>query len=146
MTTHCNCDCDCNQNFTMVPVRGINLAIDNSVLGGEGIDYSFDEQWTGRLWVDGKKIYQKTINTGVLPNATVKKTPHGVFNIDNVVFMGGFATSSGFRISLPHPYPDTNCVALFIDNATTSFVVTTYHDCRHYTTSYVTIQYTCTDR
>lgn len=25
------------------------------------IDYSTDEQWTGRRWIDGKKIFQKTI-------------------------------------------------------------------------------------
>lgn len=46
-------------------LKGINTIVDAiPVPGGGGtgvLDYSFDEQDTGRKWVDGKTIYSKTI-------------------------------------------------------------------------------------
>ena len=53
------------------------------------MDYSTSEQDTGCKWIDGKKIYKKTIDFGALPNASVKNVDHGVANIARVVKIDG---------------------------------------------------------
>lgn len=56
---------------------------DSSSGGGGGVNYSYTEQDTGLTWVDGKHIYQKTIE---YTNSSVDLTS---LNIDNVVDIGG---------------------------------------------------------
>ena len=53
------------------------------------MDYSTSEQDTGCKWIDGKKIYKKTIDFGALPNASIKNIDHGVANIARVVKIDG---------------------------------------------------------
>lgn len=50
-----------------------------------GIDYSLEEQWTGKHWIDGRKIYQKTINLGSLPGNTSKTVPHNITNYSRLI-------------------------------------------------------------
>ena len=151
MTTQC--DCNCKPAFTMLPIQGFGIAVDSSALPtcqcdgtSGGISYSLEEQWTGKYWIDGKKIYQKTVDTGVLPNATAKYIPHGVLSLDKVLSINGFAIRSENMIGLPYASPTGNNVAVNIDRASQSIAVQPINDGRPYTTSYVTIQYTCTDR
>ena len=47
--------------------------------------YSNAEQFTGSYWIDGKKIYEKTINIGALPNNNVKTVSHGINQIDRLL-------------------------------------------------------------
>lgn len=49
------------------------------------MDYSTSEQDTGCKWIDGKKIYKKTIDFGALPNATNKAVAHGISNLDRII-------------------------------------------------------------
>mgnify|MGYP006875711587 CR=1 FL=1 len=45
------------------------------------LNFSLSETYTGKLWIDGKKIYEKTINIGTLPNngnSGVKNVAHGI--------------------------------------------------------------------
>ena len=53
------------------------------------MDYSTSEQDTGCKWIDGKKIYKKTIDFGALPNNAIKNVDHGVANIAQVVKIEG---------------------------------------------------------
>ena len=53
------------------------------------MDYSTSEQDTGCKWIDGKKIYRKTIDFGAFPNASSKNVNHGVANIARVVKIDG---------------------------------------------------------
>ena len=53
------------------------------------MDYSTSEQDTGCKWIDGKKIYKKTIDFGALPNNAIKNIDHGVANIAQVVKIDG---------------------------------------------------------
>lgn len=48
-----------------------------------GVNYSLEERKTG-TWIDGKPLYEKTINFGNLPNATTKEVPHGIENVDEI--------------------------------------------------------------
>jgi hypothetical protein len=58
-------------------------------VSGGGVDYSTTEQDTGLKWIDGKTIYQKTINFGTLPNNNSKAVAHGISNLDYVVDYNG---------------------------------------------------------
>lgn len=75
--------------------------IDTMPKGG-GIDYSLEEQDTGLKWIDGKKIYQKTVDCGTGPSAkSIKSVPHNISGISTIVSMDGF----GFNGSIYWPLP-----------------------------------------
>ena len=67
-----NCDC------SFIPIGVMNCNSPNS-----GIDYSYEEQDTGLKWVDGRKIYQKTIplNNPIAVD-TYEETPHEIEHAD----------------------------------------------------------------
>ncbi|MDR1370830.1 MAG: hypothetical protein LBJ72_12010, partial [Dysgonamonadaceae bacterium] len=47
------------------------------------IDYSTEEQWTGKKWIDGKKIYQKTIT--YYSSGYSESFPHGISNFNRLI-------------------------------------------------------------
>lgn len=105
-------------------------------------DYSTDEVDTGKKWINGKTIYQKTFIMGGLGAATTIKKPHNISNLDLVIRIQGIAkeNSIGATINLPHaadqqPYT----VTVYADN--TNVNIQTYADQRGYTQSYVTLWY-----
>ena len=64
--------------------------------------YSTTEKRIG-TWIDGKALYQKTYDVGLLPNNTSKLVPLGV-SIDKMIAMDGFAVAtdnSGYTTGLP---------------------------------------------
>ena len=68
--------------------------------------YSTEEHFTGRYWIDGKKIYGKTVFS-TLP--TVSEFKKDIFlNNENVALMlpitGGVPRSTGLNIDLTIPY------------------------------------------
>lgn len=106
-------------------------------------DYSTDEVDTGKKWIDGKTIYQKTFVMGGLGVATTIKKPHNISNLDIVIRIQGIAkeNSIGATINLPHaadrqPYT----VTVYADN--TNVNIQTYADQSGYVQSYVTLWYT----
>lgn len=52
--------------------------------------YSTSEQRIG-TWIDGKPLYEKTVNFGALPNATVKQVAHNIADVDRIWIAGGYA-------------------------------------------------------
>jgi len=105
------------------------------------MSYSLSEQWTGGYWIDGKKIYRKTINLGTLPNNTSKTVPHNILNISTKIMLSGM-TNTG------HCLP---AVAMILANAITCdfqdemVLIITGID-RTAETGFVNLLYTCTDR
>lgn len=55
----------------------------------DGHTYSYEERRVG-TWVDGKPLYEKTVDFGSLPNATVKEVPHGIENVDVIWVHDGY--------------------------------------------------------
>lgn len=53
--------------------------------GGGGVDYSLSEQDTGLKWIDGKTIYQKTIDFGSMPVGQEKDVAHDINDLDFVL-------------------------------------------------------------
>ena len=55
-----------------------------------GVIYSTTEQIIGQ-WIDGKPLYQKTIDYGTLPNNATKYVAHNIANVDVIWVYDGLA-------------------------------------------------------
>jgi len=121
---------------------------DTAIKVGTGNDYSTDEQIVG-TWIDGKPIYQKTIDCGSFPNNSVKNVAHGISNIKNVISISGYAKNtnnsywSDIRL-LNDLYPDVNTQVLV--DATNIMISCRKNDNGNsgWLQSYCTLQYTKT--
>lgn len=67
--------------------------------------YSTSEQDTGITWIDGKKIYKKTINFGSLPNNASKSVNTGISNMDTFITYEGVSTNGTTVFVLPSLRP-----------------------------------------
>ena len=106
------------------------------------MDYSTSEQDTGCKWIDGKKIYKKTIDFGALPNATSKNVAHGISSLGIMVDMRGVAFYTN-GISLPLPFVAISQASISLNTTSTDVVITTAND-RSTSSGYVTLWYTKT--
>lgn len=52
--------------------------------------YSTSEHKVG-TWIDGKPLYEKTVNFGTLPDRTGKAVDHNIANLDKIVDMQAIA-------------------------------------------------------
>lgn len=110
--------------------------------GGSNINYSTEEQDTGLKWIDGKKIYQKTVSCGELPNKTNKSIAHGIINMDVVVDLKGMAKNgSGLYVTVPLVNKDPG---VRLDADATNIYLQSSDDWSNYSNAYITIQYTKT--
>ncbi|MCL1940027.1 MAG: hypothetical protein FWG04_05140 [Desulfovibrionaceae bacterium] len=146
-------ECECGKSLVKVPVRGMRIAVDQEALSdicgsaGEGIDFSPEEQWTGKLWLDGKKIYQKTIDCGALPNNDTKTVPLNIPGLDKILDYRGIAISPAMAIILPYPQQPPNAIDCFINTQNMLVNIVTHSNASAvFTVSYLTILYTCIDR
>lgn len=91
--------------------------------GGASINYSTSEQDTGRKWINGGTVYQKTIAFGALPNTTTKTVAHGITGTDAAGFKVlaiecvGHVTSSGLNLPVPfaHQTDASSMIELRVD-------------------------------
>ena len=74
--------------------------IDFSTLSG---NYSTTEVDTGYTWIDGSKIYKKTVDLGYLPNNGTKTVLHNISNLKLLIEMRGAANFAGPGYQLPLP-------------------------------------------
>lgn len=104
--------------------------------------YSLQEQVVGE-WIDGKPIYQKTIDFGALPNNTVKTIAHGISNLKRVIHTSTTWTQQGtYSGSLEVMGGDSTAgVDLYVD--ATNISITTSTDSSNRSV-YITLQYTKT--
>lgn len=118
------------------------------------INYSTSEQNTGQKWIDGKDIYQITVDFGALPNNTTKDvtcTGMGT-NVSEVIEITGLAKTGNTGTFIPLCYTsggnDANWykwpILYFMrknDSHYETIRLTTYTD-RSSSTAYFTIKYT----
>lgn len=104
------------------------------------MDYSTSEQDTGCKWIDGKKIYRKTINIGALPNTTSKNVAHGISSLGIMVDMRGVAFYTN-GISLPLPFVAISQASISLNATSTDVVITTANDMST-SSGYITLWYT----
>lgn len=115
--------------------------------------YSTEETFTGKYWIDGKKIYRKVINFGALPNATVKNVLTGL-QIESINIVNYYGIANGidvsgnrFSLTLPdtHPNNPEQATRLSINTKENEYnlVIITGTDRSNYT-AYIIIEYTKT--
>ena len=119
---------------------------------GPFASYSAEEKFTGQYWLDGKKIYAKTIECGALPNNAQKLVPFSIPNIYRIISVNGYCFSPN------HPGGYTSMASLPLVNGVTGtniglgieanqrLSLTTNSDRTYFTEVFVTLNYTCTDR
>jgi hypothetical protein len=124
---------------------GIMTAADKKKLDGLAPDnWAYNEVDTGATFVDGKKIYSKTIDCGALPNNTTNVIAHGIANIDNIIEMTAFATDGTYFFPLNYCSPNaTSNTGVYIDKS--NIYPVTGKDMRAFNAT-VRLKYTCTDR
>ena len=108
--------------------------------------YSTDEKLIGR-WIDGKPLYQRTINFGALPNAAIKDVAHGISEIDNIIaYYAISSNASGTASNLPCATgggtATVNPIGCTVDK--TVIHVWCFDNRTAYINTYITIQYTKT--
>ena len=107
-------------------------------------DYSTTEKIVG-TWIDGKPLYQKTINFGQLPNNNKKTVAHSISNLKRVISFDAYiAHSSGANYIMPLPYNDKFGNIVYLYREGTTIAIETSSDMTAYTECYITIKYTKT--
>ncbi len=102
------------------------------------VNYSTDEQVIGK-WIDGKPLYEKTIDFGGMPNNTTKTVAHNISNVSRFVDVRGCYKSVG-GVAYPLPqYVGTYYYALYADS--TNVTIVDNISLGTGTTTYVTLRY-----
>ena len=115
-------------------------------------DYSTEEKVVG-TWVNGKTLYQRTIDCGALPNNAVKNVDVEMSGITVVKLWGIAIYPNNYDLPLPYTGVDASEsptdtsvrqreIALHYSEIVHSIVIRTYTDRSSWTNTYVTIQYT----
>ena len=107
--------------------------------------YSTEEQVIG-TWVDGKPLYEKTIDCGALPDSTSKLVEHNISNIDCIANVFGTSQNTTTKDTLPLSYAHRSQISsqVQMDVTSTYVVIYTAKDNTSYNKTYITIQYTKT--
>lgn len=107
------------------------------------IDYSTTEQITGKKWIDGKDIYQKTIDCGVISGTSDIQIDHNITGIENVISLGGILKElSGSFIPLPYASPAGIDVMFRVSINATKIILTKGSTIPDGGSAYITAQYT----
>ena len=112
--------------------------------GIPNVHYSSTEHVIG-TWIDGKPIYEITVDTGTLPNNTTKTIAHGISDLKAVIDLRGYAlnTNNGINIPIPYVYKSgsySKSLQAYADATNITFI--SGENMSGYTESYVTLQYT----
>ena len=119
---------------------GTKAIIGNQVSGGGG-DYSTEEQLTGKRWIDGKPIYQKTIIIDNPSSAVDAPYAHGISNFKHLIYSYAVYTrSDGVEYAEPIFINNSYCRTCSVDS--TNMIISATGNV--YTQVRVTIQYTKT--
>ena len=108
--------------------------------GGTSIDYSTTEQVIGK-WIDGRDLYQKTVNFGALPNNAYKSTAHDISNLDYIVSFEGTAKSTTYLLPIPYLHLTTASYYIEVYFTDTNIVIGTKSDRSGYDKCYITLRY-----
>jgi len=73
---------------------------DSTISIGEETDYSTTEKIVG-TWIDGRPVWQKTIDIGALPNKTAKTVAHNISNLGVVCNIYGIMVGANIYQPLP---------------------------------------------
>ena len=135
---------------SLITINNATLAGSNKVISSNldysSLDfgnYSTSEVDTGFTWIDGKKIYKKTVSVGPLPNATQKTVSHNISNMDKCIKIDGWSyeSVSGSFINLPFTTL-TGDNQVYIIVTSSGIRVGTNANRSTFGTAYITLYYT----
>lgn len=110
--------------------------------------YSTTEKEIG-TWLNGEKLYRKTISTGQLPfSIGYKPVNHNISDIDKIVHMYGYASSTTSGNYVPLPYAPSGSDAksgIALAVTSTQIRIYVYQNQSDFDKSYVTLEYTKTN-
>lgn len=115
-------------------------------IGGGRVTYSTSEQVVGE-WLDGRPLYQKTIDFGTLPNNATKEVSTNIDNPDRVWVYDGYYynPNNGWCNQLNLPNKTSASQIYFATNAYgTKINCWAGSNRTAYTECYVTLRYTKT--
>lgn len=112
------------------------------------LNYSTEEQYTGKHWIDGKKIYQKTVDCGAVGGSN-KDVTVAVNNVEYITSFSGICkTTSNEFLSIGYNNSGNKeaCFNLVIDTITSTSLMLKINAGRliNTTSTYITIYYTKT--
>lgn len=106
--------------------------------------YSQNEIDTGKIWIDGKKIYRKVINCGVLPDGKEKEIPHNIKDYDTFLSIRGIAIYRQAKSFISLPFSAQGNESIKITILGENIVIGTYIIRQYFTESYAILEYTKT--
>lgn len=108
--------------------------------------YSQNEIDTGKIWIDGKKIYRKVVDCGYLLNKNAKIVEYNIKNIDTITKIDSIGyQNNGDYLPIPYVYeatPEGGPITLYANK--TNIIIRTYGN-RADVKVLVTLEYTKTN-
>lgn len=106
--------------------------------------YSQNEIDTGKIWIDGKKIYRKVINCGALPENEEKSIPHNIKDYDIFLSVRGIAFYKEAKSFISLPFASRGDESIKITVFRESVIIGTYIVRNYFKESYAILEYTKT--
>lgn len=106
--------------------------------------YSQNETDTGKIWINGKKIYRKVINCGALPDNEEKNIPHNIKDYDNFLSIRGVAFYREVKSFISLPFAARGDESIKITVLGENVVIGTYIVRHYFAESYAILEYTKT--
>lgn len=126
-------------NITM----DLSDSVANKLANINNSNYSTTEIDTGTTWVDGRKIYKKTVSTGTLPNNTTSTISHGISNLFKIIKpIEGWALDGITQSYISIPFASANNVNVSVVVVADNITIRSEGDWSSYTESYITLYYT----
>ena len=109
-------------NLTTTDKTDLVSAINENNTNIVGLEtYSLNETDTGKIWIDGSKIYRKVIDFGALPNTATKEIDMNINDYRQLAEpVRGFTYKNNVSDSFPLPYISTAGDIYNIDLAVTT--------------------------
>ena len=99
---------------TDTPINAENLNYNFNELNKDNI-YSTEETFTGKYWIDGKKIYRKVVSVSNKEISSAASISTGITNLNELISLNGIYTNISGGTKTPYPLTQNtgtilNCV------------------------------------
>lgn len=106
--------------------------------------YSQNEIDTGKIWIDGKKIYRKVIDCGALPNNSIKRIPINIANINEIIDLIVTASSTIDKLTLSLPFINIDGATVTAYKQEDEIILGANVDVSYYEKCFAVLEYTKT--
>lgn len=107
----------------------------------KNLAYSYVETDTGKIWVDGSRIFRKVIDCGQLPNNSAKTINTGI-KIKAPITLCGIAFDPSLNRYIPLPLPASTNYNVSVVIQDNNIEINTNYNRSNFTSSHVILEYT----